>query len=204
MSDLPKIYGTCPAGCQWETVHKSEFEASASLIRRYPSMLLINGETRQLFQLELGKEYKIFSDKNEDGIFNAHLFLMQFNGAMRTLDYNVEDEYADSIIVRLLEANSEKIVYEIAGIRYKAEGVELKEPIEFYAEYATECFLYNPNATIKGEKGDTGVSVESAYLTPEKNLKMVLSNGTEIDAGYVGVLDEEAVSDIDLLIGEVE
>lgn len=33
MSDnKPKIYGFCKAGCQWETVHKGEFDASATWI----------------------------------------------------------------------------------------------------------------------------------------------------------------------------
>jgi len=39
----------------------------------------------------------------------------------------------------------------------------------------------------KGDTGDQGVSVVNAYVNSELHLIMVLSNGTEIDAGYVGV-----------------
>ena len=39
----------------------------------------------------------------------------------------------------------------------------------------------------QGEKGDTGVSVTNAYIDENLHLWIVLSDGTEIDAGYVGV-----------------
>ena len=38
-----------------------------------------------------------------------------------------------------------------------------------------------------GEKGEQGVSVVNAYVNSELHLILVLSDGTEIDAGYVGV-----------------
>ncbi len=31
----PKIYGFCPAGCKWETVHRNEFDASKSAVPIY-------------------------------------------------------------------------------------------------------------------------------------------------------------------------
>ena len=39
----------------------------------------------------------------------------------------------------------------------------------------------------KGDKGDAGVSVTNAYIGEDLHLWIVLSDGTEIDAGYVGV-----------------
>lgn len=41
----PKIYGFCPAGCKWETVHRNEFEASKSA---YP---LFENEKNHTFSL---------------------------------------------------------------------------------------------------------------------------------------------------------
>lgn len=38
----------------------------------------------------------------------------------------------------------------------------------------------------KGEKGDDGIGISSAYINDERHLILVLSNGVEIDAGYVG------------------
>lgn len=40
---------------------------------------------------------------------------------------------------------------------------------------------------IKGDKGDNGISVADAYINDEMHLILKLSDGTEIDAGYVGV-----------------
>ena len=42
-------------------------------------------------------------------------------------------------------------------------------------------------ASLEGEKGESGTSVTNAYINDKLHLIMVLSNGTEIDAGYVGV-----------------
>ena len=36
MSDKPKIYGTCDAGCLWETVHKEDFLSSAYIAKMQP------------------------------------------------------------------------------------------------------------------------------------------------------------------------
>ena len=51
MSNKPKIYGYCPAGCKWETIHRDEFERSASVIACEKK----NG----LFWLEPNKTYRI-------------------------------------------------------------------------------------------------------------------------------------------------
>ena len=42
----------------------------------------------------------------------------------------------------------------------------------------------------KGDKGDPGVGVENAYVNSSKHLILVLTNGTIIDAGYVGQGEE--------------
>ena len=57
MSNLPKIYGNCKAGCLWETVHRSEFEKSASIVKVFPN-------EDGAYTLDIGKKYKI---KAKDG-----------------------------------------------------------------------------------------------------------------------------------------
>ena len=47
----------------------------------------------------------------------------------------------------------------------------------------------------QGIQGETGVSVTDAYVDEELHLWIVLSNGTKIDAGYVGVTTTEPTPD---------
>ena len=55
MSNKPKIYGYCPAGCKWETVHKDDFLNSASVFEMTAN---VNGR----FELEIGKTYKLLEN----------------------------------------------------------------------------------------------------------------------------------------------
>lgn len=48
----------------------------------------------------------------------------------------------------------------------------------------------------QGQKGDQGVGVLSAYVDEDLHLWIVLSNGTKIDAGYVGVTTVEPEPEI--------
>jgi hypothetical protein len=52
MSNKPRIYANCPAGCRWETVHKSDFDKSAAYIKQY-------ADSDGCFHLDIGKTYKI-------------------------------------------------------------------------------------------------------------------------------------------------
>lgn len=57
MNNLPKIYATCKAGCLWETVHRSELEKIASIVKVLPN-------EGGAYTLDIGKKYKI---KANDG-----------------------------------------------------------------------------------------------------------------------------------------
>lgn len=171
MSNKPKIYGFCAAGCKWETVHKDEFDKSASLIRQ-------RIEDDGSCYLQLGKEYKIFAPKDTDGNFTCTLtfsFLIGSSDGTK-FDYNIshtnKDDYADAFTFRFLEQSHafgySQIVYELAGVRYKETipnvsllAVGLTENY-LSVKGATEVFLYNADASIKGEKGDGVPEVTTA------------------------------------------
>lgn len=51
MSNKPKIYSNCKAGCLWETVHKDDFQRSAGFIRQN---VIDNGSFKE-FYLEAGQ-----------------------------------------------------------------------------------------------------------------------------------------------------
>ena len=57
MSNLPNIYGRCKAGCEWETIHRSEFEALATNIELEP-------DVKGYYKLEKGKMYEITRNDN--------------------------------------------------------------------------------------------------------------------------------------------
>ena len=56
MSDKPRVYGFCDAGCRWRVPHYSEFESAAAFIDA-TSKVVNEG-------FELGKTYKIISGAN--------------------------------------------------------------------------------------------------------------------------------------------
>lgn len=55
MSNKPRIFANCPAGCKWETVHKDDFLNSASIVEMMPND---DGS----FDLEVGKTYKLLEN----------------------------------------------------------------------------------------------------------------------------------------------
>lgn len=49
MSNKPKIYANCKAGCSWETVHKDDFQRSAAFIRQN---VIDNGTSKEFILKE--------------------------------------------------------------------------------------------------------------------------------------------------------
>ena len=41
----PRIFGHCAAGCDWEVPHKSDFDAVASIIARFPAPTVLESKT---------------------------------------------------------------------------------------------------------------------------------------------------------------
>lgn len=159
-NELPKIKATCEAGCLWETVHRSEFEKSASIIKIYPNA---DGE----YILEKGKTYKIKSASALDEMYEVYAFLLSLawqtwsessgaeNGTY-TVPEIVYDKYADGVKFRFCDVNADggmpNFVYEIDGERQTVTLADIST--DSMSDYtltltnATEVYLYNSDAEI--------------------------------------------------------
>lgn len=163
MNNKPKIHGYCAAGCAWETVHKSDFDASASHIKQYPDE---NG----IYSLLIGKEYKIFpSDIDNQGFNNLTIkfaYLIGSNTNYYTIKHTNDDAYANYVVFRLVDVSFNEdrsimqIVYELAGVRYmdtvNEPDLSVISTDYLTVEGASDVLMYNADATIKAEKGEKG------------------------------------------------
>lgn len=66
MSNKPKIYANCKAGCSWETVHKDDFQRSAAFIRQD----VIDNGTFKEYHLEAGQTVILKGDIVAEDGFN--------------------------------------------------------------------------------------------------------------------------------------
>lgn len=175
MSNLPKIWANCKAGCAWETVHRSEFEQAATFIEQ-------GKNADGLFELQVGKEYKIIAPVDSNFQFTDSIEIPLQNNPSTTTLISKEniDEYARSYTIRVLDIQSKVVVYEFMGVRYRKDFLNSLEP-RVFVRGATECYLYNTEANMEVRP----ISVTNAYLTPKKHLMIVLSDGNEIDVGSV-------------------
>ena len=153
MSDKPKIYSHCPAGCLWETVHMDDFMRSASHINMPVGEL-------GFCTLEIGKEYKIFANKKSNGDFDIAIFLTH-TGADMPFVFSMPtntDAFADHFVFKFLGYTESGFEYEISGIRYRETLPQGAEHVKLYVYGATKVLLYNADATITGLKGKDGNS----------------------------------------------
>lgn len=160
MSRKPRIYAHCDAGCNWETIHRDEFLRSASHVEIYPNQ---NG----FWNLVIGKTYKIFADKDENGAFAFELRIDYFGGSYY-VKTATNDKYADYFIFTLLEYSNNDdggitLVYEIEGNRY----TETIDSANVYAADgyiilygANTVYMYNADATVVARDGADGVGSE--------------------------------------------
>ena len=143
----PRIYSFCDAGCKWETVHKADFDRSASIVRETPDE---NGN----YTLDPFKVYKV-NTASTDGAYNATFSLQ--DGVDYSFTYDEFDEYRDYIIFEILSvtlddtATEVTIVYEINGNRYSdaitASTLDLTT-LKLYISGAVDVFMFNSNAEI--------------------------------------------------------
>ena len=165
MSNKPKIYSFCPAGCKWETVHKEDFEKSAAFIP-----VAWSGAEENYF-LEIGKEYKIFSEKDENNNFTCSIsYFYKKNNVVteHIITWTNADKYANNFNFRLLDAYKNDyggltLVYEIAGKRYSDKVFASSTATLLENEYlnisgASKVLIFNEDAEIvaRGEQGPQG------------------------------------------------
>lgn len=193
----PKIHATCKAGCLWETVHKDDFDKSAAFIRQYPN-------DSGFFFLEKGKEYKIFAPKDTNNQFTCFLNFSYYDngGYNNTFTFSIEnsDKYAESFIFKLVATELAEnnydcyIVYEVAGVRYDTTATPQRlayapnDKEKIIVMGATSVLLINADATVTGEKGESGV-------TFHKNLIPTFTEDTTYtDYAYRGTIAIDGVT----------
>lgn len=180
MSELPKIYANCKAGCLWETVHKSEFEKSASLARQYAE----NGR----YKIEVGKEYKAVCEQTGLSTFTAYLpFVFAYNETGLEFTEDIlsnpanPDTYSNSFTLKILDwrdiddTDQSEVIYEYCGVRYSHTMTNNSSVIKWFPDaiYLTfdgELFIYNADATITAKDGKSAydIAVEKGFEGTEE------------------------------------
>lgn len=116
MENKPKIYGYCPAGCKWETVHKEDFDKSATWIRQY-------ADESGVYELEPLNKYKIYSPVSA-GAYSCVVSLVDADEPINTHTFAITefDEYRNYFYFEILyiglSTEPPMVVYEINGTRH--------------------------------------------------------------------------------------
>lgn len=175
MANKPKIYGNCKAGCQWETVHKDDWERSASHteVTEYTE---VDGWRKQ-YNVELYRKYKIFCTQPTFG--GDWVALCEKDGNHRIYFEHLGEaavEYRNYYIFELLDltfaahetdstAQVVSMVYEVNGTRYTQKetvysdwsGVDfvLRISTNFDENFDGKVYVYDPDAEVlvRGEDG---------------------------------------------------
>lgn len=156
MSDKPKIYGFCQAGCKWETVHKSDFENSATYVKQVA--------VDDVYTLQPIKCYKIYSDIVDSTYYSLIKLSYKENGVEKehTFGYYVSDidYYRDYFTFEIINLGANKsnntivIVYEVSGNRY-SEVISVTNPdvsnSTLTITRANDVYMFNSDANITAE-----------------------------------------------------
>lgn len=134
MSNKPKIYAHCKAGCLWETVHKDDFQRSAGFIRKNVE----DNGTYKEFILEAGQTAILKGDIIGDTELTWKVKLQVIDA-----DNNV---YYEETVARSLWDNYLKITN--CGVYYAGNDVD-----KFYFEVGRS-----------GEKRSCEVSSRTIYI----------------------------------------
>ena len=196
MSNKPKIYANCAAGCKWEVMHKADMEEFITLFEEP-----INSDGT--LYCELGKEYKIYAPKLWNNNFDCSIVLTILTNGSR-LEYELwhsneedADEYADSFMFRLLDMSVAsdtlvKVVYEFAGTRYtdyiNQPSVSLLNTEYLRITGATKAYLHNNGVEIKGANAYQ-IAVRNGFEGTEAEWLESLKGG----AGAIRIFDLAAL-----------
>ena len=133
MSNKPKIYASCKAGCNWETIHRGEFETSFPYVE-------IRKDRTNGFTLKKGVKYKIFNSSNESYVFNLKIRLGNNTITIPNPKFN---EFSDYIFFKLLDVKltqnyKTQIIYELND-----EVLFLETFTEGFADISRFLVYYN-------------------------------------------------------------
>ena len=160
MSKKPRIYGYCPAGCKWETVHKDDFMRSATFYE-----IGQNEVTAEAY-----RKYRIFADKNENTAkYKATIEFRSpdvhgdefYTQATFTIDAGYRDYFDFEIMLaRYVSTGADtaqlQLVYEVnceqKFYTQQVQNLDLTKSV-IKITGANQILLYNDTATILGKDG---------------------------------------------------
>lgn len=160
MSNKPRIYGYCPAGCKWETVHKDDFMRSATFYE-----IGQNEVTAEAY-----RKYRIFADKNENTAkYKATIEFRSpdvhgdefYTQATFTIDAGYRDYFDFEIMLaRYVSTGADtaqlQLIYEVNGEQksytQQVQNLDLTKSV-IKITGANQILLYNDTATILGKDG---------------------------------------------------
>lgn len=157
MSDRPKIYGFCPAGCKWETVHKDDFDRSATWVKQYV-------DESGAVELPPVHNYKIISPVASNA-YSCVVSLAYTDGAetkTHTFTISEFDAYRNYFYFEILSLTATStaltVVYEVNGNRYSetVSGTAIDiSTAKLKITGATEVFIFNVDAGISADTYST-------------------------------------------------
>lgn len=218
MSEYPKVYGHCDAGCKRRVVPYEEYLSSATFI-------VENTDSDGAFVLEQGKTYKI-SNSNDTNAWGFRISVapMMKKGSYTSTPISWDmplpayDKYDNYIKFRWLELILElvsgttyniKLVCEMNGVRQTVEysqnpvaltGYDISTLATKVRVYnATNCWMFNEDAEIVGGGNGNG----TGEGTPGKDGISPTVEVTEIEGGHkVSVTDKNGTQDFEVMDGE--
>lgn len=171
----PKIYAHCPAGCLWETVHRSDFLKSASVVK-------LNADSYNYFLLDGGgyqggSRYKVKKLPNKTDTWGFSLtvviehYIKQDGESIKSIvpaRYDVAlpatDQFDHSLTIQqhgvVFYSTSIQIALEIGGAK-SLHSIEIGENfvssrgVDVYYEIqgAEDVYLVNEDATVEAKDG---------------------------------------------------
>lgn len=174
MSNKPKIYGFCAAGCKWETIHREELEEAAAFI-----LVEDNGTAGEYRELEKLKKYRIFQNTNKDDVYLLWDYKLSDGQDWTTYilpnTYEIDFGYLNYVDFILLDVsvasggNSVTFTYQINGVQ-KTNTVDTSDnPVitatnNFEIDCAGKVYLY---------KDEAGMIVVNGSTSTEKIQKVI-------------------------------
>lgn len=169
MSNKPKIYANCKAGCLWETVHKDDFDNAATWIKQYP-------DESGVYELSPVNNYKIVSPSSSSKYTCAVSLVYASGTTTKTYTFTISefDTYRDYFYFEILRltttASVITVVYEVNGNRYSEtiSGSSLSiADAKLKITGATGVLLFNSDASITTTAGGSDIDIVQETGTSE-------------------------------------
>lgn len=224
MSNKPKVYATCDAGCRWQVPHMSDLEAHAAFIKQST----VNGH----YVLEAGKTYKVKS-AHTNGVYcriEIDWHIEESDGKVRypssyTTDYlphpmKPDEEYCDGVLFRFCGAKFNTDFDDTVVAHYLKEDGDLifeastKDISDFASDIdhlvvvvdeirlldATECLLVNDK--VQSVAGITSDNIGDGLKAEGDKIGVAIGHGLSIDEDGAVSVGALIPNDIDIVAGD--